>query len=337
MRCLKGMQGDDVTFPMMHLHGREDSGDTVIAGSRVHPSPQVSVVIPAYNPKWLDAALDSVRHQTFKSWELIVVDDGSPEPVRPSVVDDVVLIRQRNGGPGGARNTGVRHARGSLVAFLDADDRWRPDKLERQVALHDAHPDLVMSCTGLTVTDGEHVKAAGKLATDRLKLKGDRVPYSHLFYENCIVCSSVMLKRDAFQRTPGMKAHKRMGEDYGLWLRVGMLGPVGYLSEPLLERRQHPDSLMFETKRDGSWFAQEREIYEEILAQNPELQNEPFVRRALARLDFQGAWSHIERREWSEARQALLRSLSYTPLRPKAWLDLARTFLHVGPVRRLNE
>lgn len=310
-----------------------DNAATVIRGSRVHSDPQVSVVIPAYQPTWLDEALDSVRQQTFGGWELIVVDDGSPETVVPRHSDDVVLIRQRNAGPGGARNTGVLYGRGPLAAFLDADDQWHPQKLERQVSLHESQPELVMSFTAYELIDGDRARLPDTSMT-QLKLEGNRLPYSYLFYENCIACSSVMLWRDAYQRTPGMTPHRRMGEDYGLWLLLAQLGPVGYLEERLLQRRLHSDSLMSRMIRDGTTSAHEREIYEEILEQSPQMQGKAFVRQALARVDFERAWDHLARQEWAHARHALLSSLSNDPLRAKAWVDFARALLHIRPVRR---
>jgi glycosyltransferase involved in cell wall biosynthesis len=296
--------------------------DQVFRGDRVHGSPRISVVIPAYSPAWLDDALDSVRAQTVRDWELIVVDDGSPDPVRPRRTDDVVLIRQPNEGPGGARNRGAALARGELVAYLDTDDRWTPDKLERPVALHDAHDDLVMSCTDLV---------ARRSVRERVRFTGDRIPYESLFYENPIACSSVMVRRDALVRTPGMMPHRRLGEDYGLWLRLGLLGPIGYVEQPLLDRRVHDDGLMAQAARDGSWIEHERAIYDELLREAPDLIDRPFVRAARARLEFQVGWSHLGKREWSAARRALVQSIWYEPRRIKAWFDLARAVLHVGP------
>jgi glycosyltransferase involved in cell wall biosynthesis len=289
------------------------------------------VVIPAYRPTWLEIALESVRAQTFPDWEILVVDDGSPEPVRPSRTEDLVLIRHPNAGPGGARNRGVEHARGELLAFLDADDRWRASKLERQVAMHDAQRDLVMSCTDLVLTDGQTTRPPRINVRERGRFVGDRIPFERLFYENCVVTSTVVLRRDAFLKTPGMQPHRRMGEDYAMWLRLGYLGPVGFVEEPLVERRHHEESLMAQTSRDGSWFDQEREVYEEILRAFPELASRPFVRTALARLDFQGGWAHLSRGEWALARRALLRSIAREPLRAKAWFDLARALLRVRP------
>jgi glycosyltransferase involved in cell wall biosynthesis len=304
----------------------------ITRGERVHEQPRVSVIIPAWRgnasaPFWLDEALDSVRAQSLRDWELIVVDDGSPVPIAPARSDDMVLVRQPNTGPGGARNRGGEHARGALVAYLDADDRWRPTKLERQVALHDRRPELVLSATGLTNFDGANFR------TSPGSPLGERISFERLFFENCIACSSAMMRRDALSRTPGMSPRRRMGEDYGLWLRLALLGPVGYLDEVLLERRQHGESLMQEQLRDGSWLEKERAVYDEFLDENPALREEPFVRRALGRLEFQGGWGHLQRREWDAARGALIRSLRLTPQRPKAWLNLARALLHVGPRR----
>src|SRR5262245_61843286 len=118
-------------------------------GAAVHDAPQVSVVIPAYNPVWLDEALDSVRRQTLTAYEIIVVEHGSPEPVRPARSDDVILVRHANAGPGGARNRGVSLARAPFVAFLDSDDAWRPHKLEKQLAFHRRMPESMLSTTDM--------------------------------------------------------------------------------------------------------------------------------------------------------------------------------------------
>jgi glycosyltransferase involved in cell wall biosynthesis len=300
---------------------------TVVRGPSVHPAPRVSVVIPAYKPTWLDEALDSVRAQTFDAWEAIVVDDGSPEPVAPRRSDDLLLVRQPNTGPGGARNRGVSLARGEYIAFLDSDDRWRPGKLARQVALHDRQPGCVVSCTDIQPFGGSRKQLPS--LRERIGLDGELIPFAKLFYENCIACSSAMVRRDALARTPGMDPHRRMGEDFGLWLRLGMLGSIGYVEELLLDRRQHEDSLMQDSIRSGS-MVQKREVYESFLAEHPELRREPYVRAALARVELQGGYAHLTRGEWVEARRLLLRSLTLEPRHAKTWINLARAILHVG-------
>lgn len=104
-------------------------------------SPTVTVIVPLFNGEdWLEATLVSIAQQTFQDWELVIVDDGSIDagPIiarrfAESVPQDVVIIEMSNSGPAAARNTGIRHARGEYVAFLDADDLWHREKLEAQL------------------------------------------------------------------------------------------------------------------------------------------------------------------------------------------------------------
>ena len=107
-------------------------------------NPRVSVIIPTYNRGWtLQAAMDSVLAQTYLDFELIVVDDGSSDDTAEILAaygPEVKRIRQANAGVSAARNTGIRAARGELVAFLDSDDRWLPDKLKVQVDFFAVRP-----------------------------------------------------------------------------------------------------------------------------------------------------------------------------------------------------
>ncbi len=106
-------------------------------------APLVSIVIPAYNvAHYLDEALESARAQTYRAFEIIVVDDGSTDETAQVAQSggDVRYLKQERQGCGLARNTGVEMARGELLAFLDADDLWAPNKLEKQVAFYTSLP-----------------------------------------------------------------------------------------------------------------------------------------------------------------------------------------------------
>ncbi|HEX8110616.1 MAG TPA: glycosyltransferase family 2 protein, partial [Kofleriaceae bacterium] len=267
-------------------------------------SPRVSVVIPAFQSRWLDQALDSVRAQTFPSYEIVVVDDGSPVPLQPAKRDDVVVVRQTNTGPGGARNRGVAVARGELIAFLDSDDRWRPQMLERQVAWMDANPTAVLVFTGVHL-DGRNPR--DESYAHLLDPRSGRLPYGVLFEENMIPTSCAMIRRQAYLRTPGMSLHRRLGEDYALWLRIALLGEVGFIDEVLLDRRVHTGSLMAGASRDATIEA-DLEIYEELFAEHPELRG-AFAPRALARVEFQRGYECLATARWAGARQAFARSL----------------------------
>jgi len=117
--------------------------------------PAVSIVIPAFNASWcIRRAVDSVLAQTFTDFELIVVDDGSTDEtaeILRSYGDALRVVSQPNGGMSCARNAGIRIARGRYIAFLDADDRWLPAKLERQVKLLDDRPALAFCAATATL------------------------------------------------------------------------------------------------------------------------------------------------------------------------------------------
>ena len=120
--------------------------------------PDVSVIIPAYNPGfYLDEAVQSVIAQTFTDWECIVVDYGSTEDLsRVEKMDPRVrLIRQPNRGAQAARHNAILGSRGDLVAFLDHDDIGFSEKLEKQIALMRENPEIVFCHTGLDVIDAE--------------------------------------------------------------------------------------------------------------------------------------------------------------------------------------
>jgi glycosyltransferase involved in cell wall biosynthesis len=313
-------------------------GVEIRRGDRVPESPSVSVVIPAYfggrpdsrEKPYLEEALASVRAQTFRDYEIILVDDGSPLRVEPADASDVVLVRHPNAGPGGARNRGVSIARGEWVALLDADDRWHPEKLARQMVLHERQPSYVLSCTDfLRFRDDGRTVSTPRLR-ERGDVDGDRVRVEKLFYENCVCCSTVVVRRDVLARTPGMVPHRRLGEDYGLWMRIALLGPIGHVDEVLLDRRVHPGNIMNETLHNNAWILEERRIYEEVLRDHPS--TAPLIRHALARIEWQIGYDHLERRQWSQARASFVRAvLKAPPGRRTFWTGLARSVLRLQP------
>jgi hypothetical protein len=120
-----------------------------------------------------------------------------------------------------------------------------------------------------------------------------------------------------------------MGEDYGLWLRLAMLGPVGYINEKLMEHRTHVDSLMAQQGREGVIETREREVYDEFLAEYPEVRQRSYVRDTMARLDHEDGFTRMQRKEWTDARRVLMRSIRTNPRKPKVWIDLARAVLRM--------
>ena len=198
--------------------------------------PRVSVVIPVFNAAPLvAAALRSVFAQTFTDFEVVVVDDGSEdhEALTAAIAEfsgRVRCIRQVNGGPAIARNTGIAASTGQLVAFLDADDEWLPEKLARQVEYFDRYPD-----TGLLHTAVVHgARHAG--ASDGPPRSAFCALYHTDFFINTL---TVMMPRRVLDEVGGFDERREIHvEDWDLWLRTAARHPIGYISTPLAHHRR---------------------------------------------------------------------------------------------------
>ncbi|MFA5242690.1 MAG: glycosyltransferase [Sulfuricella sp.] len=216
-----------------------------------HGGMRVSVVIPAYNSaRFLRETIESVRQQTAPVHEIIVVDDGSTdetEQVIHSLGEGLVYIRQANAGVSAARNRGIAQATGEIIAFLDADDLWLPQKVENQVRVFLGNPDVA-----LVATDRTDIDAQGGLLLDSLfkkqglyeffsELRGNPVPLalSRLVQVNFIPTSSVMVRKSALAQVGVFDTAIRYGEDLELWARVAAQYPIACLPEVLIRYRQH--------------------------------------------------------------------------------------------------
>jgi glycosyltransferase involved in cell wall biosynthesis len=206
----------------------------------------VSVIIPAYNvERYIKEALDSVFSQTYPHFEIIVVNDGTPdapalEQVLQPYFDRIVYLKQENRGLSGARNTGLRAATGDLVALLDADDIWLPDYLEKQVAYLRENPDKdLVYCNAEFFGDGI---AAGQLWMTVCPTVGEADTVG-IITKRCNVFVAVTA-RTAALKAIGFDESLRSCEDYDCWLRFVAAGyRIGYQRNVLAKYRRHAQSL----------------------------------------------------------------------------------------------
>ncbi|NOT69151.1 MAG: glycosyltransferase [Methylophilaceae bacterium] len=216
------------------------------------PSPlRVSVVIPSYNAaRFLPEAIDSVRKQTLAVHEIIIMDDGSTddtEQVVQSLGDGILYIRQKNAGVSAARNRGIDAATGEIIAFLDADDVWLPEKIERQLQVFQDHPDVA-----LVATDKAEIDTQGKLLLPSLfkqqhlhtyfsSLNNAPIPkvMSQLVKVNFIPTSSVLVRKAALNRVGVFDTTIRYGEDLELWVRIAAQFQIACLAKVMLHYRRH--------------------------------------------------------------------------------------------------
>lgn len=208
-----------------------------------HAMPFVSVIIPTFNrAQVLGRALDSVFAQTFQNFEIVVVDDGSTDETPELLAaygSRVTVLAQANRGVSSARNRGIRASSGEYVAFLDSDDAWLPDKLTRQIAVLDQHPDIPLCHTEeIWIRRGVRVNQMKK----HHKQGGYIFPACLPF---CVISpSSAMLRRAVFDEVGDFDESLPACEDYDLWLRITKTYPVIFISDPLIVKYGgHADQL----------------------------------------------------------------------------------------------
>ncbi|MEP6593919.1 MAG: glycosyltransferase [Acidobacteriota bacterium] len=201
--------------------------------------PLVSVIMPAYNVEpFIDAAIASVRVQTFRDFELLVVDDGSTDGTAAvaerHVREDprVRLMGQVNAGISGARNLALRHARGSLIAILDSDDAWVPGYLEAQLRVLEQRPDVDIVIGNAWFHGGPQ---DGRPASPTPDPRADPDLRSLLEDETSVFIMTVF-RREVTDTLGGFDESFRCNEDYDLWIRAALAGfrftrndtPAGY-------------------------------------------------------------------------------------------------------------
>jgi len=266
------------------MDGKEESEAPL--RSRYHPrglhDPLVSVILAVDNREGSVArAITSVLAQTYPHVELIVVDDGSTEGTRDVVERfgaSVSLITQAHAGVYAARNRGLRHARGELVAFIDSDDAWLSDKLEVQVPL--MRPEV-----GLVFGDAVHVTAPHEGAP-RTGLTSFCVapPRRGRVAERFASCNfaptcTVLTRRSCMEETGGFSEANELSADYLAWFRIALRHELDYVDREVAEYTVHSDGISFDLGRS---LAARIDLFSAELAHT----TDPMTRAVLRRLLF---------------------------------------------------
>lgn len=230
--------------------------------------PSVSVVIPVRNRSvFLAEAVQSALHQDQKPLEVIVVDDGSTEDISGTIGsfgDAVRIIRQEHEGRSRARNRGVDAARGEIVAFLDSDDRWLPDKLSRQLAILSSNPDLGFVCGFVNVIDGQGI--SDEAFTERLRRTLARTSASKFRLERLVLApgvytSTLLIPKRVLLQVGIFEKSLEPLEDLDLMVRIRRQYVVaGVAWPPVAEYRVHSNNSESEAMAKASVLVTERHL-----------------------------------------------------------------------------
>src|SRR5499427_1903736 len=328
-------------------------------------TPAISVIMPVHNgAEWLAEAVASIRAQDIADLEFLIVDDGSDDGTAAMLssfaAEDrrIRLLWQAPQGIVAALNNGIAAARAPYLARLDADDRARPDRLSKQFAFMQAHPEI-----GLLGTFAELIDAAGN-TVGRLAPPTDRATLARVLSRtNPFIHSSAMMRTALVRRLGGYRAAFRAAEDYDLWLRMAEAGHIANLADYLTQYRRHDSNL---SQRDGirqsfsvrlaqrsaasrrsgagdpadaltappDWWAEEAEtsffaddvgLYR--LLDSDRLQGPQYIRVVRDRLF---RLNHVERRRAQMRLKAMLREIG-APTGPRhLWIAMLIAALHPG-------
>ena len=281
--------------------------------------------MPVHNgAAFISKAIGSVLTQTFRDFDLLVIDDGSTDETA-SVVNSFQDSRlryfyQKNRGPSAARNMGIAHSAAAWIAFLDADDYWLPEKLAAQLSVARATPDAGMIyCSAQVCTvDGD------VLWTYHARVEGR--PLDQLLVGNCISgsASSAILRRDVLDEIGYFDEGLPLGEDWDLWLRAARATDFAKVDDPLVCIVSRPGSIgkQADQIRDVSIAVADR-AFATYAADRRHLR-----RRMLWQIHYFAAVTHQEQEAFTAARRDLVKSILYRPTYIRAYWRLVRALMH---------
>ena len=204
----------------------------------------VSVIIPTWNrANTIEKAVRSALNQTIPPLEVLVCDDGSTDNTRDiiqSINDPRVkwIEGARGGRPAIPRNRGIRESKGYWLAFLDSDDEWLPEKLEKQLLLVGK-----LNCKAACTSAYQYIPGEEKKG-ELLSWDQEKITFKELLKVNHVICSSAVIHRSLFEMVDGFPEGEELKglEDYALWLRVATQTDFSFLNEPLLIYRDDPEN-----------------------------------------------------------------------------------------------
>lgn len=269
--------------------------------------PIVSVIIPTYNrASFITKAIDSVLEQTFNDFEIIVIDDGSTDQTKEKLKpyqNKIIYRYQENQGIAKARNQGLEIAQGDYIAFLDSDDFWKPEKIQKQIEFFDKHPayGLVATQCLVNIVD-ENLETLKYVQGEEVHYE---LTYEKIFQRPFIKTPSVLIKKQCFQEIGTFNEDLRVLEDVDLWLRLAQKYKIGFINEPLtIYTRGHEKD-----RRDGLEVRINRlKISERNY--DPDLISKKIYQKKLSSLHAHIGKHYIQRGNIPEGKKELLQALS---------------------------
>lgn len=288
-------------------------------------NPLVSIITPTFNRSdYLPEAIDSVLGQTYPNFELIIIDDGSTDDTK-TLVDSYLTdprinyIYQSNQGQSVARNKGIAESKGEFVCFLDSDNAWCPNKLERSVQEFRRFPEADIVYGDIILID-EKSAEIGKGSMKRYS--GKITPY--LLKDNFVSMNTTMTRRKCFDELGSFNESDRIAEDYELWLRFSTRFEFRYIPEFLGYYRVMDDQISSDKKQR---FLGNERLLLNFLEKYPDAVTRQQRRRGLSHFYIRKARYEISIKSFRDAFSDIVKGINYYPWWRGPWRALAKLLI----------
>ncbi len=302
--------------------------------------PITSIIIPAYNAElYIAEAIESVLNQTITDYEIIIVDDGSTDNTKMIINNykDKYVIRychQLNKGPAAARNFGIQNARGYYVAFLDADDWWVEDKLEKELQVIREYPDAAFVCSDWFCGKYGDEERRSELSEYEV-WNHEWATFEHMLRENFVNTSTILVTKEKVIAAGLFNQNYRGAEDRHLWLRLLLQRNAMVIKDVLAFRRYHPQN----TSNTRAYMESQLEMTQDLLCWDKIKQDTRWMKQVKKRMNeiqISLAYKSATERRYADASHyywSLLR-LGYKPLhcfsRACVFFALSRILSHTS-------
>jgi glycosyltransferase involved in cell wall biosynthesis len=290
--------------------------------------PLVSVIIPTYNyAHFLREAIDSVIEQTFKDYEIIVVDDGSTDDTKEVIKQyscNIHYIYKKNSGPNSSRNAGIKASCGKYIAFLDADDKWLSNKLALQIALIERNENIGLVYGTSIFFDNVSGAFIKKFPSVDVCCRGNIL--KELYLNQIISSPTPLIRRAVFEKIGIFDESRHYSDDWEMWLRIASEYEFDFTPEPLALYRVHNSISSFQTSNCSVRVSEFCNLFSSFAEKFPELK--PLEKIRISTFKESMAWVLYQRGEIQQARVYLLQAVKETPLRMILYYRLLIKYLY---------
>ena len=290
-----------------------------------HARPRVSIITPTFNrAQFILQAVNSVLNQSYPNFELLIVDDGSTDDTKirlDTALKDprVHYFYQSNQGQSVARNLALSRASGDLICFLDSDDYWVEDKLEKQVSHLAEHPEVDVVYGDIISVD-EHDR---EISRENMKRYSGNIA-KYMVRDNCVSMVTAMARRKCFDELGAMRVTRRVADDYDLWLRFSARFRFLYVPEFFAYYRVMEDQISSDKTRrlDANW-----QIINDFRKDFPDAMSEQEFDESFAAFHNRKARYLASQGSKREALAEMRKALKLGPFRKSSWRSLGAVLL----------